>query len=209
MSIRQDMERDGRCMCGCGLKTEIAPRTRSGRDWFKGKPKPYFGQHARRVPEVAYRVDEQTGCWVWAKSYGGNGYGFVRVAGQPRAHRYVYEKAHGPVSPELDLDHLCRNRACVNPDHLEPVSRSENLRRGSRGKMNRASIFALRLMDATTNLSRLELAEAFGLSGRTVTRYCGTDGRGRHHEKFLRGQPSRDEHILSTSCQSQPYPRIE
>jgi hypothetical protein len=75
--------------------------------------------------------------------------------------------------------------------------------------MNRASIFALRLMDATTNLSRLELAEAFGLSGRTVTRYCGTDGRGRHHEKFLREQPSRDEHILSTSCQSQPYPRIE
>lgn len=60
-------------------------------------------------------------------------HGYGRTARDGRtvgAHRAAYELVHGPVAQDLDLDHLCRNRACVNPAHLEPVSRQENLLRG-------------------------------------------------------------------------------
>jgi hypothetical protein len=69
-------------------------------------------------------------CWVWhaAKSVG---YGKLNWHGKQQfAHRLTYELMVGPIPAGLELDHLCRNRACVRPDHLEPVSRRENLRRG-------------------------------------------------------------------------------
>lgn len=76
--------------------------------------------------------EPNTGCWLWSGYLASNGYGrFHRRA----AHRLVYEAVSGPIPAGLDLDHLCRVRQCVNPEHLEPVTRSENLRRGSGAKM--------------------------------------------------------------------------
>ena len=161
--------------------------------------------------ESRYTQDENTGCWNWSGWITTNGYGILRLSDKRTAlaHRFVFERTVGPVAEGLDLDHLCRNRRCVNPDHLEPVSRSENLRRGSRGKMTRTSIFQMRLLDATTSLTRMEIADLFCVSGRTVTRYLGSNGRGRHHEKFLRESAIGVEHRLATSCQRRPYPSLD
>jgi hypothetical protein len=69
-------------------------------------------------------------CWLWTASTA-NGYGQVDIFGQlRRAHRVAYELLVGPVSDGLDLDHLCRVRACCNPAHLEPVPRRTNVLRG-------------------------------------------------------------------------------
>ena len=72
------------------------------------------------------------GCWLWTGGLGTGGYGqFKRVqATTDRAHRFAYELLIGPIPPGMQLDHLCRNRRCVNPEHLEPVTGRENKLRG-------------------------------------------------------------------------------
>jgi hypothetical protein len=69
-------------------------------------------------------------CWEWTGTVR-SGYGRVHVNGRRRsAHVVVYELLNGPVPEGMQLDHLCRNRLCVNPSHLEPVSVKENVARG-------------------------------------------------------------------------------
>lgn len=79
-------------------------------------------------------------CWIWIAGKTNAGYGqyHIGMAGKNRskmglAHRISFEAIRGQVPEGLDLDHLCRNRDCVNPDHLEPVTRGENVRRGIKG----------------------------------------------------------------------------
>jgi hypothetical protein len=76
-------------------------------------------------------VDPGTACWVWCASTRGGGYGSVRHDGRTRpAHRVAYELLVADVPEHLHLDHLCRNRACSNPAHLEVVTEKVNILRG-------------------------------------------------------------------------------
>ena len=81
------------------------------------------------------RFQVAEGCWLWTGSINESGYGLLieKAGGKQinhRAHRWSYEYHIGPIPDGLVLDHLCRVRRCVNPDHLEPVTDAENIRRG-------------------------------------------------------------------------------
>lgn len=81
---------------------------------------------------VLDRVVRGDGCWEWAGAHSGNGYAMVWFEGRVQgAHRVVYRLLAGEFDPALTIDHLCRNRGCVNPAHMEPVPIRENVRRAA------------------------------------------------------------------------------
>lgn len=84
-----------------------------------------------RPEEFWARVDRGRDCWTWRGYVMPQGYGQATWRGrQWRSHRLAYELVRGPIPDGLTLDHLCRNKACVNPAHLEPVTDRENVLRG-------------------------------------------------------------------------------
>lgn len=73
---------------------------------------------------------DPSGCWHWTGYLDGDGYGRFKLAGTPRvAHRFAYAITRAPVPDDMEVDHLCRVRDCVNPDHLEPVTHAVNTER--------------------------------------------------------------------------------
>lgn len=99
--------------------------TVGGVEFLHGAPMTDFAQFI--VP------NEATGCWIWCGSVDPDGYGrFSTATTKAQAHRAVYEQEKGPIPDGLELDHLCLQRRCVNPAHLEPVTHAENMRRALR-----------------------------------------------------------------------------
>lgn len=91
-------------------------------------PQQIIDRHTMPIPE--------SGCLIWLGALGPGGYGSISFKSRKTsqvAHKFVYEFVKGPVPEGLELDHKCRVRSCVNPDHLEPVTRKENMRRGLKG----------------------------------------------------------------------------
>ena len=90
---------------------------------------------AKAIPEP------NSGCWLWTGARDPKGYGLCRfplgdAVILQRAHRVVYQIERGAIPVGLEIDHLCRNPSCVNPDHLEPVTRRENTLRGNSPKLS-------------------------------------------------------------------------
>lgn len=103
-----------------------------------------------------------TPCWVWQRSIHQEGYGLVAVKGRTQlAHRVVYERAKGAIPKRLQLDHLCRVRACVNPGHLEPVTGVVNTRRGASPVLTIHQVREIRRLLATGETQR-SIAQRFG-----------------------------------------------
>jgi hypothetical protein len=79
-------------------------------------------------------VEPTTQCWIWARHKAG-GYGRIRFQGRMESvHRVVWWLLRGPLPEDLEPDHLCRNKACANPDHLDFVTHRTNVQRGEAGK---------------------------------------------------------------------------
>lgn len=100
-------------------------------DLFAGAGDLPEGINQADAERFAEKVSANGECWEWTAGLMGGGYGQFHHKGKPNyAHRWLYEAVNGGVDKRLTLDHLCRNRKCVRPDHLEPVSRGENVLRG-------------------------------------------------------------------------------
>ena len=83
--------------------------------------------------------DPKSGCWLWIASCNNKGYGnFGRNNKTAKAHRVAYELYRGPIPKGLTIDHLCRTRSCVNPNHMEIVSLKINILRGYAPSANHA-----------------------------------------------------------------------
>ena len=81
-------------------------------------------------PNFWAKVKKTETCWIWTGAQS-LGYGQTSIKHKVIwAHRFSYELHKGPIPDGLQIDHLCKNKLCVNPDHLEAVSQKENLRRG-------------------------------------------------------------------------------
>lgn len=124
-------------------------------------------------PDIAsdYTVTND-GCWEWQGHVDRNGYGKAYDASMPQgrrvdwAHRVSYRRHVGAIPAGMELDHLCNNPPCVNPDHLEPVTRAENIRRAvTRAGTDGFQQVAARLR--AQGLTYAEIAEVMGLAGRT------------------------------------------
>lgn len=158
------------CECGCGQPTNLITENDASQGLVKGTYRRFVRNHRYKSP-VEYVVDER-GCWVWQRAKASAGYGLMPVGeGIDYAHRVYYRNARGQIPEGMHLDHLCRNRACVNPDHLEPVPPHINSHRGIKTRLTAAIV-----VDIRTRVSQGERTEPickqYGLSFTHVASIC-------------------------------------
>ncbi len=121
------------CECGCGDPTPLASRTRPELGHVKGEPIRFIRNHHRRgagrsVEErFSAKVCRTDGCWYWTGALTSLGYGCMTIDARTEAvHRVAYQLLVGPIPEDMEIDHTCRVRRCVNPEHLRLATHAEN-----------------------------------------------------------------------------------
>jgi len=153
---------DGLCRCGCGRPTNPARSTDTKRGHVAGKPMAYLAGHGRKQ-RYTYRIDADSGCWLWQGPTDRLGYGRMKIDGHNHlAHRYFFEQAHGPIPPGLDLHHRCETPPCVNPSHLDPLARRAHVLLGRRARLTEHDVAAIRALAGT--ITQQEISERFGVT---------------------------------------------
>lgn len=151
------------CQCGCGRPVGVYKRTNTASGQVKGQPIRYLTGHQRRSSPVDY-IEDENGCWIWQRHVLPGGYGLV--TGRSTAHRVYYEKFVGPIPEGFDVHHKCEVRACVNPDHLEPMARRPHRRLDRRTKLTLE--LAREIKNAPRTISQRKLAKQYGVSPELV-----------------------------------------
>lgn len=99
-------------------------------NWREPMPRKYKGKSVHENLVAHLKIGNE--CWIWAGCLDGQGYSIIHAGGSRYfAYRAIYEMVYGPIPKELEIDHLCHNRKCVRPDHLEAVTHAENMRRSA------------------------------------------------------------------------------
>lgn len=152
----------------------------------------------------------ETPCWVWqGHIQKGTGYGTLGIH---LAHRLSWERVNGSVPEGLDLDHLCRVRCCINPAHLEPVTRRENVMRGVVPKLSDEDVQEIRLLLGKERQD--SIAARYGVTPGHISRLMASlrrkDGWARYHDVCVEcGRTDRPHtsHGLCTVCAQRKWRR--
>jgi hypothetical protein len=167
------LNRAGYCACGCGEQTSRIETSCARRGLVRGEFRKYVKGHSRRLAAREFVVEDRgyiTPCWIWQLTLDDKGYGHAGRGGKVVAmHRFHFEQRYGPVPPGRELDHLCRQRSCVNPEHLELVTHAENCRRGKSTKLDWERVTEIRRLAAKGAVQR-RLAERFGVTEQQIHR---------------------------------------
>ena len=185
----------GYCQCKCGNKTSLAIRNIPRQKNFKGCPVPYLQGHATKGKHTArfgkeyvhpnihpfkyldglpkYVEDPVTGCWNWVASMCSGGYGSSCYGHKQRdrAHRvsWRYHNNWKKIPKGYDIHHRCTNRRCVNPDHLELLSKTNHMRLSPNVKINLEVAIEIRKLYREGKLMR-ELAAMYSVHSAHISR---------------------------------------